>query len=74
MTYELSNEEKAGVVSQHLKSLEYSIYNIELSKIEENAVAVPNTGNIASLNEQLVPLNAKRSALIAELEQLTPQE
>lgn len=74
MTYELTNEEKANVVSQHIKSLEYSIYNIELSIVEENAVATPNTGNLASLNEQLVPLNAKRSALLAELATLTSQE
>lgn len=74
MTYQLTNEEKASIVSQHVKTLEYNIYNIELSIIEENAVDTPNTAIISSLNDQLAPLNAKKSALLAELATLTTQE
>ena len=31
----LTNEEKAAIVSQHIKNIEYSIYNLEVSIIEE---------------------------------------
>jgi hypothetical protein len=37
MTYELTNEDKAGIINQNLKTLSYSKFNLELSKIEENS-------------------------------------
>ena len=43
MTYELTNEEKSKVVETRLKSLEYSIYNVNLSKREENAKSTPRS-------------------------------
>jgi hypothetical protein len=70
MTYELTNEEKIGIVNQHIKNLELNIYNLELSLIEENAVAVPNAANVSSLNGQVAEANAKKTALLAELEDL----
>lgn len=66
----LSNEEKIAIVDQHIKSVELNKYNIELSIIEENAVASPNAETISSLESQLTAFNAKISALQAEKSEL----
>ena len=66
MTYILTNEEKAGIIEQHLKNLEYSKYNLEVSLIEESAS--PTSASAAtSLEEQISEINLKISALKAEL-------
>jgi hypothetical protein len=67
MSIVLTNKEKSVVVSQHIKNVDYSIYNLELSLIEENAVSSPDAGKISSLNNQLTDLNAQKTALTAEL-------
>ncbi len=71
MTYELTNEEKAVIVNQRLKNVESNIFNLELSLIEENAVVTPNATNVSSLNAQLAEANAKKTALLAELSEVT---
>ena len=71
MTYELTNEEKAAIVSQHIKNLEYGIYNLQVSLIEENAVSVPDSDKVSSLNSQIAEANTKKTALLAELDELT---
>lgn len=70
MTYELNNQEKAEVVNQHLKNVEYSLFNLNLSLVEEQAVATPNTVNIAAINSQITEMTAKKTALLAELADL----
>lgn len=70
MTYELTAEEKSKVVETRLKSLEYSIYNVNLSKREENAKSSPDQGAISDYNTQLADFNARKSILEAELESL----
>jgi|694.fasta_scaffold34899_4 hypothetical protein len=67
MTYELTDEEKSKVVETRLKSLEYSIYNVNLSKREENAKSTPDQGAIADYNIQLADFNARKSLLESEL-------
>lgn len=71
MSITLTNEEKAAVVSQHIKNVDYSIYNLELSVIEENAVSSPDADKISSLNSQLTDLNAQKTALTSELSALS---
>lgn len=61
----LTNEEKAAIVNQHIKNLEYSKFNLELSLVEENAVA--SSDSIVSLESQLAELNLKKTALLEEL-------
>ena len=61
----LTNEEKADIVNQHIKNLEYSKFNLELSLVEENAVA--SSDSIVSLESQLAELNLKKTALLEEL-------
>jgi len=70
MTTILTNEEKSGIVSQHIKNVEYSLYNINLSLIEENAVSSPDADKISSLNDQIADLNAQKTALQSELSAL----
>lgn len=70
MTYELTNQEKTEVVNQHLKNVEYSLFNLNLSLVEEQAVATPSSANIASLNSQITELSAKKTVLLAELADL----
>jgi len=65
MTYELTNEEKTAIINQHIKNLEYSIFNLNLSLIEENASE--SSGSIDSIEAQLEELNSKKTALLAEL-------
>jgi hypothetical protein len=70
MTYELTNEEKTAIVNQHLRSLEYNKYNVEVSLKEENAVADKNVELIASLNSQVSVITDKIDALLEELASL----
>jgi hypothetical protein len=67
----LTNEEKSAVVTQHIKNVEYSIYNLELSVIEENSVSSPDATKISSLNGQVEDLEAQKTALNAELATLS---
>jgi len=71
MSVVLTNEEKSVIVSQHIKNVDYSIYNLELSLIEENAVTSPDADKISSLNDQLTDLNAQKTALNSELSDLS---
>lgn len=67
----LTNEEKSAIVTQHIKNIEYSIYNLEVSIIEEEAVQAPDSNKVSSLNSDIAELNAKKSALTTELASLT---
>jgi len=71
MTYQLTNEEKSTIVNQHIRNLEHGIYNLEVSLIEENAVSTPDASRISSLNSQIAESNSKKTALLAELDELT---
>mgnify|MGYP006268239425 CR=1 FL=1 len=70
MTYELTNEEKIELVNQHLKNIEFSLFNFSLSLVEEQALSSPNGEVITSLNNQIAQANAKKTALLEELEGL----
>jgi len=67
----LTNEEKAAIVTQHMKNIEYSIYNLEVSVIEEEAVQSPDSEKISALNSDITELSAKKAALTTELASLT---
>jgi hypothetical protein len=66
----LTNADKMSVINQHLKSVDYSIYNIELDLLEANAVA-PDQEALTSLNSRLSTLTAKRAVIQAELDLLS---
>ena len=71
MATTLSNEDKLSIVGQHIKSLDFQIYGVELDLVEANAVSPVDSEYIASLNARLTPLQAKRTALINEQSSLT---
>ncbi len=71
MTTTLTNEEKLGIAAQHKRNLEYSLYNLQLSLLEENAVTSPNTEVISSLNSQISELSNKITAINTEIATLT---
>jgi len=70
MTTLLSNEEKAGIINQHLKNLHYNKFNLEISVVEENAKVTPETAALANFNTQIADFNSRITALEAELDKL----
>jgi hypothetical protein len=70
MTTLLSNEEKTTIVNQHLRNLQYSQFNLEMSLVEENAKTSPEPETIASLNSQLADIASRATALESELAKL----
>ena len=71
MTYELTNQEKIEIINQHIKNLNYSLYNLQISLKEELAIDTPNQDSVSSINQQIADNTSKKSALIAELELIT---
>ena len=70
MTIELTIEEKTAIIEQHLKTIAYTKYNTVLSLAEAQAVATPNTENVASLTNQLADAVAQKQVLETELSSL----
>jgi len=62
----LDNEEKTNIVNQHLRAIQFAMYNAELDLIEANAVASPDATVVAEINTRKTALNAKITALEAE--------
>lgn len=67
----LTNEEKLDILNQHLRSIDYAIYNAQLDKLEAEAIENPEAGVIDTLTARLANLNSKRSVLITEKESLS---
>jgi hypothetical protein len=72
MTIELTNEEKLNIVDQHIKSVDYGIYGIQLDLIEINATSNPDASQVSNLNTRLTAHNARRAALVTERTSLIP--
>jgi hypothetical protein len=70
MAYTLTKEEKIDIINQHLKNLEHSKYNSEISLVEESAAIQPQPILIDEINSQIDNINAKTSALLSEIESL----
>ena len=70
MAIELTNEEKTGVIEQHLKNLAFSKYNLEVSVQEAEAITIPNQSVIDSLSLQINDIDSQKAALTAELDSL----
>ena len=71
MTSILTNEEKVTIVTQHIKNVDYAIYNLELSIVEENSVASTDAAKITSFTAQLNDTKAQKAALELELGKLS---
>ena len=66
MTYELTNEEKLGVITSHMKNVQLNKYNAELSLLQEHAVFSPKEQNIQTLNDTIAQADAQLAALQQE--------
>ena len=66
MTSELTNEEKIGIVTQHINTLNYNKYNLKLTILELNAVSSPNQATINEMILQISDLDDKISVLETE--------
>lgn len=66
MTTELTNEEKMGIINQHIKTLNYNKYNLNLTMLELNAISNPNQASINEMILQISDLDDKISVLEAE--------
>ena len=62
----LTNADKLNIVNQHIKSLDFQIYNSQVDLIEANAESPLNSENISVINARITALNAKRTVLAAE--------
>ena len=62
----LSNAEKIEIINQHLRSIEYLIYNAELELLEANAVKDVDPNAIVIIKEKLESFNLKKTALESE--------
>jgi hypothetical protein len=70
MTTLLTNEDKLSVINQHIKGIDFQVYNLDLDLLEANAEATPNAENISSINSRITSLTAKRVVLAAKALQL----
>ena len=70
----LTNADKLNVVNQHIKSLDFQIYNSELDLIVANAETPVNSETVSGINTRLTALNAKRSVLETEAAQFDTEE
>jgi hypothetical protein len=70
MVYILTKEEKINIINQHLKNLEYSKFNSEISLVEESAAVQPQQILIDEIQGQIDNINAKQSALLLEISSL----
>jgi len=74
MTTTLTNEEKIGIIDLHLKSIDYSLYGLELDLAEANAVSNPDADLVSNITTRKTAATAKRNVLIAEKEILSVGE
>ena len=71
MTIELTYEEKLGILNQHLKSVDYAIYGLQLDLIEIQATANPDASQVSNINTRITASTAKRADLVTERDSLT---
>jgi hypothetical protein len=71
MTTTLSNVEKKAIVDQAIKQVDYNIYSSEVEVLQLEAVTPVDQDQLDAYTQRIAKLNAKRLALVAELELVT---
>ena len=67
-TYEyLTDDDKNSIIENHLRNLEYSLFNTEMSIIAAQSLATPNAELVASLTTEKNDVKTKIAALKALL-------
>ena len=64
----ITNEEKMGIINQHMRNVQVNKYNLELTLVEENALTSPNTETVTAITAQIAEANKKIAVLETELE------
>lgn len=67
----LTDSEKAVAIRSKIKAIQYNKYNIELDILSENSVSSPNFNQIEEWTRQLSDIEARQTALEAELERIS---
>ena len=67
MTINLTKDEKAQIINNHIKSLSYTKYNLEIDILQENAKFSPVPSSISTFEDQIEDIEGQISALNAEL-------
>lgn len=70
MTYELTLDEKRGIVNGQIRNVLFRKYGAEVELISENAVATPNAQKVSDLNNEIEKCENQYNALTTELESL----
>ena len=70
----LTNADKLNLVNQHMKSIDFQMYNFQLDLIEANAESPVNSETVSNITGKINVLTAKRTALESEAEALEEQE
>jgi outer membrane murein-binding lipoprotein Lpp len=63
----LTKEEKAQIISSHIKNLNYTRYNLEIDIIQENAKVSPSSSALTSFNAQIDEVDNQIAALQTQL-------
>ena len=71
MTTTLSNIEKKSIVDQAIKQIDYMIYSSDIEVLQIEAVTPIDQDQLDAYTQKIAKLNAKRLALVAELELVT---
>lgn len=66
----LTTEEKIAVIQSHMKNVQYTKYNAQISLVAENALETPNADKVASANEVITNADLQLVALQAEIDAL----
>jgi hypothetical protein len=67
MTIQLTKEEKAQIITSHIKSLSYTKYNLEIDILQENAKAAPVASSISAFENQIEDIDGQILALNTQL-------
>jgi len=67
MTINLTKEEKAQIISSHIKNLNYTKYNLEIDIVQENAKATPSASALTNFNTQIDEVDDQIAALQTQL-------
>lgn len=67
MTINLKKEEKAQIISSHIKNLNYQKYNLEIDLLQENAKESPSQSALENFNTQITDVENQTTALQTEL-------
>jgi hypothetical protein len=67
MTIILKKEEKAQIISSHIKNLNYQKYNLGIDLLQENAKTSPSQSALENFNTQISEVENQIEALETEL-------